>query len=105
MFNAVLHPKRVPSPVRALAAWLRVHRRARARRQRVALLATRIQWLETTLPREEEYSSDARYCSRGYELLERGSSLWVRWSERPSPLLDGALRQWHSDFERLHPQL
>ncbi|MBW3165376.1 hypothetical protein [Ferrimonas balearica] len=105
MLTAVTPRLRVTYPLRALSAWLRATRLARARRQRVQLMATRVQWLEERLPGEAEHGDDVRYCSRGYDLMERGSALLVRWSERPSPLLDASLRQWHLDFERLQPDV
>lgn len=103
MSTAVLTPTRHLSPWRALSARLRALRLARSRRQRMQQLAQRVQWLEECLPSEAEHGRDVRYCSRGYDLMERGSALLVHWSECPSPRNDADLRQWHSEFERLHP--
>ncbi|MBY5993587.1 hypothetical protein [Ferrimonas balearica] len=95
----------VIAPLRPLFARLRAARRAKARRQRVKQLASRVQWLDQRLPAQPEQSVQARYCSLGYGLLERGSALLVLWSERPGPALDAPLRQWHQEYDRLHTEV
>ncbi len=103
MATAVLITPRLAAPWRALFARFRALRLARTRRQKVQQLAARVQWLEEYLPGLAEYGDDARRGRRGYDLMERGSALLVRWSERPGPGHDADLRKWHQDYERLYP--